>query len=224
MVREFYANAYLKEKPAIPPYMSYVRGHTIDYSPAMINALFGLQAPEKNEYTAMLSSRWDPDVVREALCLSGAVWGLTAQQRPRFWRHPDFKPIPRTWCSFVQGRLLPVSHFTEVKILQVILVYCIIQQCSIDVGRVIAYNIYHTAQSGSGGLVNLNLITALIRRARIVTPVIQRVRPLPPITASMVRQWIEAIGGEVPGGPAMPPLVPAAEQQMLSYLAQQHLI
>jgi len=98
MALELYANARFSGKR----YESYVRGKDIDFSPQAINDLLRI-VPLKQcdvKRRRQTCESWDDETweeVKSLLCVEGLQW----QGSRRMLLKSDFKPVAKTWASFV---------------------------------------------------------------------------------------------------------------------------
>ncbi|KAJ1417858.1 hypothetical protein SESBI_16320 [Sesbania bispinosa] len=122
---------------------------------------------------------------------STGPWGTN---KPRaIWR-TSLKPIPRVWATFVMSKLLPVSNKFEIPVERSLLIYCIMTGTHIDVGRLIAHNIYKLANSPKFKLGYPHLITQIIADQSVPRVPIERIRPEKSIDA----KYIQAVFDEIP--------------------------
>jgi len=154
-VMEFYANARYSETK----YQAYIRGKTIDYSSDAINHLLSLTPPEEcdvqkltREVKNMLRSEWDELIAK--LYRPRATW-----KSAKMLTYADFLPIPKAWASFVIQTLESTSCTSEIPLKRVFTVFAILDHKPVNVGELIANNIYMIATGkktvlGHGSIIN----------------------------------------------------------------------
>lgn len=138
IVREFYANIDEGEG-----FQTIVRWVAVDWSPGAINSLFNHQNfPHAgyNEMVVVPSNDQRNAVVREA-GIKGAQWRLSKTEK-RTFQAAYLKSEANTWLGFVKLRLLPTTHDSTVSRDRVLMVFAILRSLSIDVGKVIASEIF----------------------------------------------------------------------------------
>ncbi|MED6223341.1 hypothetical protein PIB30_073057 [Stylosanthes scabra] len=148
LVREFYANAWVREDERYQPlsYSTFVRGQDISFSPEAIHKVLNLRSkPIPNtisyhERKAQNDVRPD-DVLRE-LCVEGAQWVLHDDGRHHFLRRTDLKPMARGWYEFVIRSIMPTGNRSEVNVERAVLIHSIITGEDIQVDEIIAEQTY----------------------------------------------------------------------------------
>src|ERR1044072_4329325 len=169
LVHDFYANARIdefekKHSRGEPTYKAWFRGMLIDYSAAAIRTILDLLARDpyhkKLSYHEMLDPPLHEEIV-ETISIPGAYW-----QRDTFClMTPHIPWEARVWSKFTRSILLP-SHSTYRPTYEdALLIYCIIKQCPIDVGRIISEKIYEVANSSEEDtwLPHPGLLTILVQ-------------------------------------------------------------
>ncbi|AES79642.1 hypothetical protein MTR_7g070630 [Medicago truncatula] len=155
---EFYANARLMGQR----YVSFVRGKEIDYSPEKINALLEIVPPEECGVKRMMEEckdwsdeRWEELLLQ--LCVEGAKW----QGGSHMLLKADFKPYAKAWASFVVQTLEGTSCTSEIPLARLLTVSAILDGLPINVGELIANNIYMFASGTKKAIPHLSLINWL---------------------------------------------------------------
>ena len=77
----------------------------------------------------------------------------------------DLNPEAKVWAAFVKTNLLPTTHDTTLLADRILLVYAIIMNLSIDVGKIVADEIVKCASKKVGRLFFPPLITMLCLEA-----------------------------------------------------------
>ena len=155
---EFYSNArYMGRK-----YVSYVRGKEIDYSPERINQLLEIVPPEICDVKRRMEEckNWDDERWEELLmqiCVEGAKWHGGSHMLLR----ADFKPHAKAWASFVVQTIEGTSCTSEIPLPRLLTLSAILDGAPINVGELIADNIYMFASGTKKALPHLSLINWL---------------------------------------------------------------
>ncbi|AES99359.1 hypothetical protein MTR_5g079810 [Medicago truncatula] len=155
---EFYANARFMGQR----YVSFVRGKEIDYSPERINALLEIVPPEECGVKRMMEEckdwsdeRWEELLLQ--LCVEGAQWRGGSHMLLK----ADFKPYAKAWASFVVQTLEGTSCTSELPLARLLTVSAILDGLPINVGELIANNIYMFASGTKKAIPHLSLINWL---------------------------------------------------------------
>ena len=155
VIMEFFTNAPFSRVK----YQAYVRGRTVDFSPAAINGLLGLTPSEecevqrlRGEGGGMEDEQWDELIAK--MCRPGATWKMA-----QMLTYADFLPIPKAWASFVIQTLESTSCNSEIPLKRVFTVAAILDEKPIDVGTLIPNNIHELvtekrAVVGHGSIIN----------------------------------------------------------------------
>jgi len=135
---EFYTNSWY----STIKYHAYCRGKTVEFCPAAINQLLGLTTLEecevqrrRREIKDMSEEDWEE--LLNTLCMEGMRWRKT-----KMLNKADFKPIPKAWASFVVQTLESTSCTYEIPIKRALTFAAILSGNPINVGELIANNIY----------------------------------------------------------------------------------
>ncbi|PIN18302.1 hypothetical protein CDL12_09029 [Handroanthus impetiginosus] len=167
LVREFYAN--IKFTNHYHTTVT-VRGVGVDFSAETINNFFGtptINAP--NEYSEFAKEPPSLQTISEVICTSPPEWVRSAYNEPvgiprSFLTHEAWD-----WLRFINARLYPSSHSSEVNKDRAIILYAILTSVPLDIGRYIHDAIKKSARGGlSVSLYFPNLITALCEREGLV--------------------------------------------------------
>ncbi|MFQ6658861.1 hypothetical protein Gotur_027954 [Gossypium turneri] len=84
-------------------------------------------------------------------------------------RREYLKPIANVWFYFVCYSFMPISHSSTISIEQMLLLYAILTEKSINVGKVILKEIHDCAKKKAGSAYFPSLITSLCLRAHVKT-------------------------------------------------------
>lgn len=197
LAMEFFANAF---RPAEDEddveeeakYISYVRGKHVPYTPSVINQLFGLSDIEPCSYAEREAS-WpniDHAEIFTTLCRPGTDWVRNQDGTPRKLMTSTLTPMAKAWATFVLHTLIPCSNVSDLNIQRANLVTAILKGEPINIGRVLATELWETAHCDSHqSYLNLpSLIGRLCERVRVKpkkTEVL--IKPACPIT----KKWID---------------------------------
>ncbi|KEH26646.1 hypothetical protein MTR_6g065960 [Medicago truncatula] len=131
--------------------VSFVRGKEIDYSPERINSLLEIVPPEECEVKRRMEEckdwsdeRWEELLLQ--ICVEGAKW----QGGSHMLLRADFKPHAKAWASFVVQTLEGTSCTSEIPLARLLTVFAILDGAPINVGELIANNIYMFASAAAG--------------------------------------------------------------------------
>ncbi|PIN06917.1 hypothetical protein CDL12_20521 [Handroanthus impetiginosus] len=147
-----------------------VREKTINFSSSAIRHLLGTPIiNEPNNFEAFVQHPPSLETISETICTASPDWILNVHNEP--------VGIPRTaltkeawnWLRFINARLYPSSHLSEVSKDRAILFYAILTGIPLDIGRYIHNSIRRSARGGM--FVSLyfpSLITALCQEEGLV--------------------------------------------------------
>ncbi|RYQ84262.1 hypothetical protein Ahy_B10g103376 [Arachis hypogaea] len=147
LIHEFYTNV-IREFDDEEPYMSYVRGVTVDFSPNAINRVLKVKLKRFKQASYKKRVENDPryvDVLGD-LCKVGTDWVLDSQGQPLKLRRGDLIPQAKEWHDIVRRSLISTSNNSEVTVNRAIMIHCIMKGGEINVGEIIAKNIIDIAQ------------------------------------------------------------------------------
>lgn len=124
-----------------------------------INELFGLQCFENGEFNRYLDEEVNYTAIIQTLCRNGAEWRMT-QDTPVTFKKADMHKHGKRWIDFVAAKLMPSYHTTDITKDLAALIYAIVTEKTIDVGKIIQNGIFRIA-SGQNSIVLpfTNLIT-----------------------------------------------------------------
>ncbi|RYQ84197.1 hypothetical protein Ahy_B10g103224 [Arachis hypogaea] len=148
LIHEFYANV-IKKNENEEPYLSYVRGVVVHFSPNTINRVLMIKPKWFKQPSYKERVKYDQrcvDVLSD-LCKVGTNWVLDSQGQPLKLRRGDLIPQAKGWHDIVRRSLIPTSNNSEVTINRAIMIHCIMKGGEINVGEIIAKNIVDTAEN-----------------------------------------------------------------------------
>ncbi|MED6198271.1 hypothetical protein PIB30_064588 [Stylosanthes scabra] len=155
LIHEFYANAIITEEEMEEhgghTYRSFVRGVPIDFSPKNIRTVMRFRAQVQGatiDYETRKEHDQQLDRVLADLCMPGATWKLsTGQQRvPIQLRRQELNPIARGWHEISIHSLIPSSNRSEIPVIRVILIHCIMKGEDVRAEDIIADKMVRMAQ------------------------------------------------------------------------------
>ncbi|KAL4278927.1 hypothetical protein GQ457_03G015210 [Hibiscus cannabinus] len=156
LVQEFYAHLTSPTQSSV-----YVRGEHIQFTAAKINKFYGLQNTVENhsKFVSGLKGKSN-DFLLEDLCIPGATWDSanTSVDRDRL------KPEGKLWMHFIKPSLMPTNHTATASLSRLQLLHSILNERSIDVGKIIVDEAYACLTRKSSPLLFPHLITALCRK------------------------------------------------------------
>jgi hypothetical protein len=195
LAKEFFANAY--QGPAteygndLKQFTSFVRGKMVPFDDKVINQLFGLENYEQCSFEARraMSSYYvaGSDILRKPKYGS---WISNKDGMPEKLRISNFTPIARAWATFVLRNLLPCSNHKSLTVKQTTLVTAILKGEPVNVGRLLADDLWGTANcsSPSSYISHASLINKLCERVGVYPEKDEEmVKPYRAITADWLR-------------------------------------
>ena len=139
VVKEFYANLVSPDQHNI-----WVKNTLVLLDSRVINAFYNLPAEINCEHAKLLDKltpkKWN--TIFTTLIIEGASW---ANEEGRVVNRIDLKPIAKVWEKFLKSRLMPTTHTTTVSQKSLVLLYAIVRGHPIDVGSIIAKEIWDCA-------------------------------------------------------------------------------
>jgi len=158
LVREFYTNYKVDS-----PNSTSVRGFHVSITPDVINDLYNL--PTVRDQFKGLCKIIDMDRLNEILtciALPNASWTGTNPKTITLSREM-LKPEAKVWYYFLLSRLLPSTHDSLIQKKRAILLYCILEGKSINVGELIHSQLQLCAKRNCGKLWFPSLITRVCK-------------------------------------------------------------
>ncbi|KAL4278046.1 hypothetical protein GQ457_03G011690 [Hibiscus cannabinus] len=156
LFQEFYAHLTSPTQSSV-----YVRGEQIQFTAAKINKFFGLQntADNHSKFVSGLNGK-NNDFLLQDLCILGADWDSanTTVERDRL------NPNGKLWMHIIKQSLMPTSHTATASLSRLQLLHSILNERSIDVGKIIVDEAYACLTRKSSPLLFPRLITALCRK------------------------------------------------------------
>ncbi|KAK2378078.1 TMV resistance protein N [Trifolium repens] len=200
LAKEFFANAYQgpakeygNDKNDRKQFTSFVRGKMVPFDDKVINQLFGLENYEQCSFEARRAMPRCPYSVADSDILGKpkfASWILNKDEMPEKLRISILTPIARAWATFVSRNLLPCSNHKALPIQQTTLVIAILKGEPVNVGRLLADDLWGTANcsSPSSYLSHASLINKLCERVGVYPEKDEEmVKPYRAITADWIK-------------------------------------
>ena len=141
IVQQFYA--LLAAAPMLQDHVT-IQGKRVDFTPKVINQVFELPNYSKDEYTAMLQQPLDIRTFTKTML--GVEKNLTADWK--VLKRQELTHEARFANQLVSSRLMPCIVNDLVTRKRALLIYAILQNMTIDVGRIICSEIQEAANSG----------------------------------------------------------------------------
>ncbi|XP_045786908.1 uncharacterized protein LOC123882145 [Trifolium pratense] len=199
LAKEFFANAYQgpskedgNDKNDLMQFTSFVRGKMVPFHDEIINQLFGLENYEQCSFEARKAkgSKIDHQEIHSTLCKPEADWVRKKDGSPLKLRTIDLTPNAKAWATFVLHTLLPCSNVSDLPIQKATLLTAIIKGEPVNVGRLLADDLWSTANCSSP--------TSYINHASLISKLCERVGVYPEKNEEMMMpygsitaKWIE---------------------------------
>ncbi|MED6116249.1 hypothetical protein PIB30_098311 [Stylosanthes scabra] len=155
LIHEFYAIAIIteeeREEHGGHPYMSFVRGVPVNFSPENIRRVMRFKAEvdgARTDFETRKAHDQQLDNVLADLCMPGTTWKLsTGQQKvPIQLRRQELNPLARGWHKLSIHSLIPSSNRSEIPVIRAILIHCIMKGKNVRAKEIIADKIIRIAQ------------------------------------------------------------------------------
>ena len=163
LVREFYSNIITPDQT-----FSMVRGVKVSFSAPSINLHFNLEDFD-DKFSDMLDSVGGEELekVLKSVSIEGTNWLPNRGQGIYICARPNLKPLAKVWYHFIRTRLMPTTHIETVNRERMLLLYCILEGYSINVGKVVQREILSCNLKQKGCLFFSSLISELCVRAGV---------------------------------------------------------
>ncbi|KAH1032214.1 hypothetical protein J1N35_044388, partial [Gossypium stocksii] len=165
LVREFYASLTMQDATKV-----IVRKKKVALTTKYINDLFNLPDVEEDEYYPMMNiyQLGFLQQVLDVVTNSGSRWILR-----KFGSHSCqreyLKLVAKVWFYFVRYSFMPISHSSTILMEQMLLLYEILIELSINVGKIILKENHDYAKKTTGSTYFPSLITSFCLRAHVKT-------------------------------------------------------
>ncbi|MFQ6641671.1 hypothetical protein Gotur_015098 [Gossypium turneri] len=130
-IREFYASLTTQDATGV-----IVRKKKVPLTSKSINDLFNLPDVEEDEYYPMMNNI-NGDFLQQVLDVmtnSGSKWIITKYGSHSCQRE-YLKPVAKVWFYFVRYSFMPISHSSTISMERMLLLYAILTEKSINVGK-----------------------------------------------------------------------------------------
>ncbi|MFQ6624175.1 hypothetical protein Gotur_003784, partial [Gossypium turneri] len=147
-----------------------VRKKKVPLTSKSINDLFNLLDVEEDEYYPMMSNiNWDfLQQVLDGVTNLGSQW-IIRKYGSHSYRREYLKPVAKVRFYFVRYSFMPISHSCTISVERMLLLYAILTEKSINVGKIILKEIHDYAKKKAGSAYFPSLITSLCLRACVKT-------------------------------------------------------
>ncbi|KAH1107200.1 hypothetical protein J1N35_010968 [Gossypium stocksii] len=165
LAREFYTSLSMQDATEV-----IVQKNRVPLTSMSINDLFNLPDVEEDEYHPMMNNiNWDLlQQLLDVVTNLGSQWIIR-----KFWSHSCrreyLKPVVKVWFYFVRYSFMPISHSSTISIEQMLLLYAILIETSINVRKLILKEIHDCAKKKTRSAYSPSLITSLCLRAHVKT-------------------------------------------------------
>ncbi|MFQ6640750.1 hypothetical protein Gotur_015268 [Gossypium turneri] len=117
----------------------------------------------------MNNINWDfLQQVLDAVINLGSQW-IIRKYGSHSCRRAYLKPVAKVWFYFVRYSFMPISHSSTISMERMLLLYAILTEKSINVGKIILKEIHNCAKKKAGSAYFPSLITSLCLRSRVKT-------------------------------------------------------
>ena len=163
LVREFYSNIITPDQT-----FSMVRGIKVSFSAPSINMHFNLEDCD-DKFSDMLDSLGGDELERvlHSVTVEGTNWLPNKGQGIFICARPNLKPLAKVWYHFIRTRLMPTTHIETVNKERLLLLHCILEGYSINVGKIVQREILGCNLKQKGCLFFSSLISELCVRAGV---------------------------------------------------------
>ncbi|MFQ6661387.1 hypothetical protein Gotur_029570 [Gossypium turneri] len=164
-IREFYASLTTQDVTEV-----IVRKKKVPLTSKSINDLFNLPNVEEDEYYPMMNNiNWDfLQQVLDIVTNPGSQW-IIRKYGSHSCRREYLKRVPKVCFYFVRYSFMPLSHSSTISMERMLLLYAILTEKSINVGKIILKEIHDCAKKKAGSAYFPPLITLLCLKARVKT-------------------------------------------------------
>ncbi|KAH1121082.1 hypothetical protein J1N35_004242 [Gossypium stocksii] len=165
LVREFYASLTTQDATEV-----IVQRKKVPLTSKSINDLFNLPDVEEDEYYPMMNNiNWDLlQQVLNVVTNLGSQW-IIRKYGSHSCQRECLKPVAKVWFYFVCYSFTPISHSSTISMERMLLLYAILTEKSINVGKIILKEIYDCAKKKKGSAYFIALITSLCLLAHVKT-------------------------------------------------------
>ncbi|MFQ6643581.1 hypothetical protein Gotur_017624, partial [Gossypium turneri] len=164
-IGEFYASLTTQDATEV-----IVRKKNVPLTSKSINDLFNLLDVEEDEYYPMMNNiNWDfLQQVLDVMTNLGSQW-IIRKYGSHSCQREYLKPVAKVCFYFVRYSFMPISHSSTISMERMFLLYTILIEKSINVGKIILNEICDCAKKKTGSAYFPSLITSLCLKARVKT-------------------------------------------------------
>lgn len=173
VVREFYANAFVRKgEEKEREFTSWVRGKEVRYDSSRINEILKIHnSPTCSVVKARKCSKrdWPYDEMLSYLCRPGASWMKFSNLHhiPTKLEVKKLKPEAKAWTSFLHHTIETCSNGSELQTIRALAVMAIMKKQEVNIGKLIADDIFQIANNDSKALGHASLIVELCTKAGV---------------------------------------------------------
>ncbi|KOM26108.1 hypothetical protein LR48_Vigan231s001300 [Vigna angularis] len=192
VVKELYTNARMLGDHPVEDYLSYVRGHAIQYDLDSINRFLDTEwAGEQCQFTLNMEEGSDFGDVESVICVPRGHLQRNRNDVVVNIKRVDMTPLAKYWMAFSHANIQPCSHVSDITVSKALLLYCVLGGMSINIGQVIANEIQVCANTmnNKAPLGHPSLITHLCELARVNISAPPFERPRKAIDEAYYRQY-----------------------------------
>ncbi|MFQ6651334.1 hypothetical protein Gotur_023659, partial [Gossypium turneri] len=161
-IQEFYASFTTQDVTKV-----IVQKKKVSLTSKSINDLFNLPDVEEDEYYPMKNNlNWG--FLQQVFDVVGSQW-IIRKYGSHSCQREYLKPVAYVWFYFVRYSFMPISHSSTISIERMLLLYAILTEKSINVGKIILKEIHDCTKKKAGSAYFPSLITSLCLRARVKT-------------------------------------------------------
>ncbi|KAK5845775.1 hypothetical protein PVK06_001997 [Gossypium arboreum] len=160
LVQEFYTSLTMQDATEV-----IVRKKKVPLTSRSINDLFNIPDVEEDEYYPMMNNiNWDfLQQVLDVVTNPGPQW-IIRNYESHSCQREYLKPVIKVWFYFVHYSFMPTSHSSTILMERMLLLYAILTEKSINVGKIIIKEIHDCAKKKIGSAYFSSLITSLCLR------------------------------------------------------------
>ncbi|WVY91690.1 hypothetical protein V8G54_037204 [Vigna mungo] len=124
--------------------MSYVRGKRIPFDADTINSFLNTVwrgADDQCDYSRLKEGVINYEEIEQTLCIPGGTFQRNRQEQPLHIKRPFLTSLSKLWISVIHANISPCSHVSDISVNRAVLLFCIITERSVDLGRFISNEI-----------------------------------------------------------------------------------
>ncbi|MFQ6656258.1 hypothetical protein Gotur_026451 [Gossypium turneri] len=164
-IRKFYASLTTQDATEV-----IVQKKKFPLTSKSINDLLNLPDVEEDEYYLMMNTinLGFLQQVLDVVTNPGSQW-IIRKYGSRSCRREYLKLVAKVWFYFVRYSFMPISHSSTISMERMLLLYAILTEKSINVGKIILKEIHDCAKKKAVSAYFPSLITSLCLKAHVKT-------------------------------------------------------